>query len=172
MTKHNELQQQIAILQAANTELQGSCSSWKAQYDAARGKLAQERLKRAELESKTQSLRSMLVPAHERQLSDSEVLAKFISLRSQILKLVKTTWHHSLKSNWTLTEMQTKALRHFLNGKLDSRYLDSRVRSEVFSFLQKNILGVRTYALGEKNTVLDYTLGNVENFMWERLSDG
>lgn len=173
LAKNNELQQHIHSLQAMNDELQQECSLWKTRYHSSKNKLREERLKSAELETKTQDLRAMLIPVNETQLSDGEVVSKFASLRSQILKLVKSIWRRDkFKPDLELTNNQKMVFIPFMEGRVDMRYLDNRLRSVVFETLHAYVLGKRSYALGGKLIRLEDHLGEFEDWMWKQLPTG
>ncbi|KAJ4387859.1 hypothetical protein N0V93_008462 [Gnomoniopsis smithogilvyi] len=170
LAKNNELQQQIATLEGTKDSLWSEYCSLKDQYDSTLSELAEEKVKIAELESKTQTLRAMLIPANETQLSDGEVIGRFTSLHSQILKLVKTTWRRDvLKPGVRLTDEQAKLLGPYIDGKVDVKYLDNRLRRVIFIYVKTRILNARTYALGEGLTRWDEQLGDFEDLMWKKL---
>lgn len=178
LAKNNELRREVesshaslAKLQHENSALRAEYSSSKEGHENIRRELAQERLKSAELESKTANLRSMLIPTNETQLSDGEVIAKFASLRSQILKLVKTVWSHEFK-DVHVTEEQSMILSPFATDEIDLRYLDNRLRGVVFSILNDQIFGVRHYGLDEKRAGLSKTLRKVESLLCGKLPKG
>lgn len=115
----------------------------------------------------------MLIPVSATQLSDGEVVSKFISLRSQILRLVKSTWRRDkFKPNLEFTTTQIRFLGPFIRGKVDMRYLDDRLRSVMFAFLHAHILGKRSYALGGYLTHLEKQVGEFEDWMWKQLPTG
>lgn len=173
LVKNNELHQRNDSFQAAYNTLSQDYSLLKAQHDSTRGSLDQERLRSAALESKMQNLRSMLIPANETQLSDGEVVSKFTSLRSQILKLVKTTWRRDrFKSNFKITASHERILRPYIDGKVSMKYLDNWLRGVVFFHLKAYIFDLRTFSLAGKNVGLDDGLGKFETLMWEELPRG
>lgn len=142
-------------------------------YGSTREELDKERLKSAELESKTQNLRAMLIPTQEIQLSDSEVVSKFVCLRSQILRFVKRTWCcDKFKPGFEFTKEHERFLQPFVNGRVDMKYLDNRLRGRIFAHLHHAIFGVRTYALGGTHDGLDAALGKLETEMWNQVPEG
>lgn len=144
-----------------------------ADYDKTRRELAQEKVKNAELERKTSNLRSMLIPEIETQLSDSEVVAKFISLRSQILKLVKTAWSHDLlEEKMEVSDEQKRIFGPFYHDGVSKKYLDNRLRGVVFSILHDQIFSVRHHALPLHKDSLGDTLCRTESFMCQKLPKG
>lgn len=173
LAKNNELQQHIHSLHATNHKLQQNYSHLENQYHSIRTELGEERLKSAELETKTQNLRAMLIPVSETQLSDGEVVSKFTFLRSQILKLVKSTWRRDrFKRSPVLTGSQRKVFGPFMENQVDMKYLDNRLRCTVFSFLFRYIFDKRNYALGGKFPDLEDHLGEFEDWMWKHLPTG
>lgn len=173
LAKNNELQQRIDTLQTKIDRLHQDKSLLKSQLKSTRSQLREERLTSAELEIKTQELRAVLIPVSETQLSDGEVVSKFTSLRSQILKLVKSTWRRdNFKPGIELTKNHTAFLGPFMEGKVDMRYLDNRVRSIIFEALHACILGKRCYHLDENLTHLEGQVGEFEDWMWKRLPTG
>lgn len=180
MSDNFDLQQEIKSLQDSldklrydNLSLGEECSSLKTLQDDFRRKLAQERVKSAELERKADSLRSLLIPKVETQLSDGEIVAKFTSLRSQILKLVKTAWSRNIVHNAEVSEQQQKILRpFFVDRKVDMRYIDDRLRGVVFDILHEHIFSIRHYPVDAKYSCLGETLRNVEEYMLGNLHRG
>lgn len=173
LAKNNELQQHIKTLQTMNDKLHQEKSFWKSRSDSNKRKLLQERQRSAELEIKTQELRAVLIPVSETQLSDGEVVSKFISLRSQILKLVKRTWRRDkFKPNIELTQDHVNILGPFMDDRVDMRYVDNHMRGIVFKTLHARILGKRTYALGGSHTRVEDLLGEFEGWVWEQLPTG
>lgn len=180
LAENSELQQKIKSLhntlgklQHHNSYLKEVCSSSKELQEKFRCELAQERLKSAELETKTAKLRSMLIPANETQLSDGEVLTKFTTLRSHILKLVKTTGLRDFDPNqWYISEQQHRILSPFAEGKVNMRYIDNRLRGVVFSILTKHIFSVRHYPVEAKHEHLGEALRNAESYMFNMLPKG
>ncbi|CAN8104681.1 unnamed protein product [Discula destructiva] len=119
---------------------------------------------------KTASLRSMLIPVKEPQLSDTEVVSKFASLRVQILKLVKTAWSHEKKPQADkLSEEQSCVLKPFMDYKIDKRYLGNRIRGVIFAILDEEIFSVKNYPLVGDHARLAEALRNIESFMCENL---
>lgn len=144
-----------------------------ARYSSTKTKLREEKLKSAELEIKTQDLRAMLIPVSETQLSDGEVVNKFTSLRSQILKFVKSTWRRDkFKPDLNLTNYQMGVFSPFMEGRVDMKYLDNRIRGVVFDILHGYILGRRSYALGGELTHFEKQVGDFEEWMWKTLPAG
>lgn len=178
----NELRREVESSNASLAKLRKENSYWIASHSSSkefhentRHELAQERLKSAELERKTADLRSMLIPASETQLSDSEVIAKFSLLQSHILRFVKTvTRSHDFKKARVMetTEEQTRILSPFASGKINMRYLDDRLRGVVFSILDDQIFSVRHYSLGQKDTRLGNILCKAESYLREKLPKG
>ncbi|KAJ4422618.1 hypothetical protein N0V82_002737 [Gnomoniopsis sp. IMI 355080] len=166
------LNEHFNVLQAKHDALRQDRSSLQTDYDSIKTKLSDERSRNAELESKTQSLRSLLIPSKELQLSDGEVVSKFTSMRSQILKLVKTTWRRDgFDTSKRLTDIQVEYFRPFLASELDMKYLDNVLRSLVFASLDKHIFSARTYALDKDFADLDAALGKTEAQIWETMSE-
>lgn len=142
-------------------------------YNSTKIKLREERLKSAELETKTQDLRAMLIPLSETQLSDGEVVSKFVSLRSQILRLVKSTWRRDkFKPDLEPTNNQRRVFSPFMEGKVGMRYLDNHIRRVIFQTLHTQVLGKRSYFLGGKLTRLEEHLGEFEDWMWKQFPAG
>lgn len=78
----------------------------------------------------------MLIAVSEPQLSDGEVVGKFASIRSQILKLVKSTWRRDkFKPEFELTNNQMRVFGSFTEGRVDMRVIDNRIRSIIFQTL-------------------------------------
>lgn len=159
-------------LKMHNSTLNADLDSVTAEYDDIQRQLAQERAKNLDLENKTVHLRSMLIPATESQLSDSEVVAKFTSLRSQILKLVKTAWSRNLVQRRSLSEEQTEVLSPFYKNDVSFKYLDNRLQSVVFSILEERVFGARHYATNPDHAILNANLGRVEALLWHKISKG
>lgn len=180
--KNNKLQQEteslrdaLGKLQLDNSSLSKECSSWKGRYEKVRSEFAQERVKSAEQELKMASLRSMLIPKTEVQLSDNEVVARFASLRSQILKLIKTVWspvNFVPKADVSAEQYNFKILYTFVEGKVDMRYMDNLLRGVVFSILNEHVFSVRHYPIDTKNESLGEALSYAESYMFDKLPKG
>lgn len=169
-------------LQWSNKSLQGEITAAKQQshklninVNAARHDLNHERAKNEKLKERMASLRQMLVPPPEIQISDTEVIQRFTGLRSLILRLVKTTWTKKLRDNISesdLSEGQRTFVRPYAGKDAMWKSLHNRIRYFVFYQLCKFILGQRIYGLVNDYRMLDEGLGAIETYIWEQLPKG
>lgn len=147
----------------------------KDDMNAARQDLLHERAKNEELKKRMTSLRQMLIPPSEDQVSDTEVMQKFISLRSLIFRLVRTTWAKKLRdgiSEKKLSEGQVTFARSYLGKDAMWKSLYHRIRYFIFYQLCMSVLGRRRYGLAKDFREFDRELEAIETYLWEGHPEG
>lgn len=143
--------------------------------NAARQDLFHERAKNEELKKRMTSLRQMLIPPSEDQVSDTEVIQKFISLRSLIFRLVRTTWAKKFRDDIderNLSEGQVTFARSYIGKDAMWKSLYHRIRYFIFYQLCMSVLDRRLYGLAKDFRRLDQQLEAIEIYLWEGLPEG
>ena len=178
----HHLQDQNLQLGRANEILQSEISTARqkveklnAQCSVANHDLCHERAKNEELGERMASLRQMLVPPPEVQVSDSEVVQRFTALRSLIFRLVKATWAKGLKDNISERELSDEQ-HQFFGGSYGNnaqwKSLHNYLRYFIFLRLHRSTLSGRQYALRHDCKTFDRRLGSIETWMWDNLPEG
>lgn len=124
---------------------------------------------KVELTERLATLRQMLVPVSENQISDTDIVCKFGSLRNQILSLVRQNWEVRLKQDVELSEGQAHFFRDLANDTGDLLWKlrpYEKLRAAVFVILQAEIFGVYPYLLDEASGHLCSHLESAEAALW------
>lgn len=146
-----------------------------AEMNRTRHELNAEKAITKHLGERVASLRSMLVPPSEAQVSDSEVVSKFTALRSLTFRFVKGTWALSFKADAneeSLSGWQLEFARPFSYAGAPWQTLHSRIRSYIFDVISAEILNHCHYLLNKNSRDLDNMLGNTEDYMLRNLPEG
>ncbi|ROV88753.1 hypothetical protein VMCG_10061 [Cytospora schulzeri] len=176
-----ELLHQTRQLQQENQSLRGEVSATRQQNQklttditTSRRDLSQERAKNQELTDRMTSLRQMLVPPPEDQISDTEIIQRFTALRSLIFRLVRSTWDRKLKDDVgerDVSEGQCTFFGTITNKNANWKTLYNRLRYFVFYKLSDLVLGRRLYGLGKSCKGLDKELEAMEFYMWDKIPE-
>lgn len=169
-------------LQKANSSLQSQVSTTQeqnkclvAQVNTARQELSYERTKNEEQRERMASLRQMLVPATEDQVSDTEIMQRFTALRSLVFRLVKGTWSMKFKDKLRdsdVSDNQHSFFAPFVGGDPKWKTLHNHLRHFIFNHLCLSALDRRRYFLHENCKWLDEQLETTETNMWDSLPKG
>lgn len=176
---NEQLYEQIQQLQQENESLQRELSTAQdqneilnSQVDITRRFLNRERAKNGELRQRMASLREMLVPPPQNQVSDNEVQRRFTALRALVFRLVKGTWTRGYKSSHdlnSLSQEQRVLFRTFSMNDAKWQTLHNRLRFWIFNTLELYILSKRHYALPGRYNGLSKALEASETSLWTSL---
>lgn len=132
---------------------------------------------KAKLNERLTAFRQMLVPAAEGQVSDSEIVRKFGTIRSQIMGLVRQNWMIQLKQNIRLSDA-TKEQADFFGGlECTSTNLYwkhcpyERLQQEVSRLLLNTIFNRRPYFLSADYRGIQSYLAAAEKAIWESVTN-
>lgn len=170
-----QLHREKDSLQSKITADQQQIEKLDAYVNAANGDLSHERAKNERLGERMASLRQMLVPPPNDQVSDDEVVQKFSALRSQIFRLVKMTWAKGLRDHIeerNLSDEQRAYLQTIFSGHTQWNRFYPRLHCHVFRYLASATFGRRHYGLTNEANGLDQRLEEVETYMWNYLPGG
>lgn len=143
----------------ANESLDSQLQALKAEKEHYRKVVARLNSQINDLKHDNYRFRQMIVPVSEKQVLDSDVGQKFISLRSSILGLVRQTWRTAIKSNIDL-EGLSGYQGDFFRSPLPLSY--DRIRSTVFKIIHDSVLGSQCYFLGDGFEQLEQDIRIVE----------
>ncbi|KAH8595948.1 hypothetical protein B0O99DRAFT_671908 [Bisporella sp. PMI_857] len=132
--------------------------------------LYNEQQKFRQLNERIANLRSMLIKPSTVHVIDSAVIAKFSSLASQIIRIVRGTYGDKLVSPLSQTnQVQYEFFSPWKQFKRPKKYLANRVRGEIFNILCVRIISRPFFGYDRTLSKYDEDLETLEGFFWKKL---